>query len=119
MSRKTFADKIEAAVKTSDEPHVALPAALSRRPPEKTSASKRKYPRYPSESKRSKTTYDLDAGTIEAVRQIAVQERLPRNPSRVAQALLNYAVEQYRTGHIALEVEQDGPRWWLVAEAQK
>lgn len=119
MSRKTLADKINTAVQADDEPVADLPAALARRPVDKPVPSSRRRPRYPSEERRSKTTYDLATETSDAVREIAAAERLPRNHSRVAQALLDHAIAQYRAGHIALDVEQDGPRWRLVVQERE
>lgn len=83
----------------------------------KSPPRQRKHEAYPSETKRKgrKATYDLDPDTIAAVKDIAVQERVPRNQSKVAEALLSYAVAQYRAGRLALKVTQDGENWRLEA----
>lgn len=83
----------------------------------KEPGQQRKHKRYPSEAKRKgrKATYDLDPDVIDAVGDIATKERLPRNKSRVAGALLSYSIAQYRAGHLVLEVEQDGENWHVKA----
>lgn len=95
--------------KTPYDPAVA--AALGQPPPDKPPG--RKHKRYPSEEKRKgrKATYDLDPSVIDAVGDIAAKERIPRNKSKVAEALLAYAVAQYEAGHLVLEVEHNGENW--------
>jgi hypothetical protein len=72
-----------------------------RQPPEE---SMRKRPRFPSEENRSKITLDLDADTIAALREIAQREGVGRGVSKVAQALLDYALEAYESGQLRLEM---------------
>jgi hypothetical protein len=117
MTRKSFGEQIAAAQRQADdEPHVALPKVLARPPGDgRKPASDRKRPRYPSEEHRRKATYDLDRELIEAIRRIAAEEYLERGQSRVAQALLVYAVAQYDAGRLALERRSDGADWWLEA----
>jgi hypothetical protein len=71
--------------------------------------SNRKRRRYPSEEKRSKATYTLSPETVEAVREIAEQERFGlKQISVVAEALLLYSVEAYRAGRVCVEMVPDG-----------
>lgn len=72
-----------------------------RQPPEE---STRKRPRFPSEENRSKITLDLDAATIAALREVARREGVGRGVSKVAQALLDYALEAYESGQLRLEM---------------
>lgn len=113
MSRKSLASQLEQATAREPEDLHTLPPVLERRP-EADDAGPRKRPRYPSEENRTKATYDLSLEIIEGLRDIAVQERLGRRPSRVAQALLVHGVEMYEAGRIEFEVRQRGPNWWLV-----
>lgn len=77
-------------------------AVQTHRKPQEESTRKR--PRYPSEEDRSKITLDLDPDTIAAMREIARREGVGRYVSKVAQALLDYALEAYELGHIRLEL---------------
>ena len=109
MSKKSFGDRLEEAQQQNEDLHT-LPPALTT-PPKKDAG--RKTIRYPSEAARSKATYDLDQATIEGVKGIAAKERLPRGNSKVAAALLAWAVGEYEAGKIGLQLEQRGPDWWL------
>jgi hypothetical protein len=71
-----------------------------RRP--QTTARKRAL--YPSEENRSKITLDLDADTIAALREIARQEGVGRSVSKLAQALLDHALDEYNAGRIQLKL---------------
>jgi hypothetical protein len=79
-----------------------------RQPPEE---STRKHPRYPSEDERTarKITLDLDPDTIAALRAIPQQIGAKKRLSAIAQALLDYALEAYHSGHIELQ-PQLGPK---------
>ena len=113
MNRRSLATQLAEVQEREAEPLHTLPPALERRPEQENGGGERKRRRYPSEENRSKATYDLDGELIEALREIAVRERLGRSPSKVAQAFLAFAVEEYEEGRIQLEVEQRGPDWWL------
>ena len=77
----------------------------------------RKKPLYQSEIGRrgQKVTYDVGDVVIAAVKEIAIKERVAKNTSKVAQALLAYAIDAYNAGGIVLEVEHEGSEWWLKA----
>lgn len=90
----------------------AVAAYLSGEEPPEELQPTRKRPRYPSEDKRSKATYNLDAETIERVREIARLERFGKKQiSVVAEALLNFAIEAYEAGEIHLVVTPDPDTW--------
>ena len=88
----------------------AVAAALGE--PEATAGRKR--PLYPSEERRTKATYDLDTAIIEALKGIAADKGLKRGQSKVAQALLSYAVDAYREGRIKLDLDMRGPDDWRL-----
>ena len=63
--------------------------------------------------KRRKATYDLSAETRAKVKEIAQRERFGlKQISRVAQALLDYAIADYESGEARIEMKST-PIGWL------
>lgn len=95
----------------------AVAAALGE--PTPTPDTGRKRPKYPSEERRSKATFDLGQDTIDAIKGIAADKSLQRGQSKVAQALLDWAVSSYQSGEIDLELEMRGPDDWRLRVVEK
>lgn len=87
------------------------------RPPPEPEKDERKRPKYPSEKRRTKATFDLPAAVIQAIKDISAEEaRGAAHPSKVAAAFLEYALNAYEDGRLQLIFEHDGPGWRFVAE---
>ena len=95
----------------------AVAAALGE--PQPKSDTGRKRPRYPSEAKRTKATFDLDAATIEALKGIASAKGIKRGQSKVAEALLMFALDAYESGAVDLEIDMQGPDNWQLVVVEK
>jgi hypothetical protein len=76
-------------------------AVQTHRDPE---AATRRRPRYPTEDRRSKMTLNLDPETIAILRAITHDLGAGKRVSSIAQALLDYALDAYRTKQITLEL---------------
>ena len=94
------------------DPAVAALMSGEAPPKEQAPEPQRKRPRYPSEARRSKATYDLDPETIAKVKEIAMRERFGKKQiSVMAQALLDYAIAQYETGAMRIEMVETQEGW--------
>jgi len=70
--------------------------------------SNRKRPRYPTEDKRSKITLGLDSETCADLRRITQEMGVGKQVTLISQALIDYALKAYKSGHIVLK-PQVGP----------
>jgi hypothetical protein len=109
--RDPFAEEGDDVIKSL----VSSASGIHRQPPveekpEEVEDAGRKRPRYPSEVKRAKRkiTLDLDPETKQDLRDVAQEVASIKHLSAISQALIDYALQAYRSGQIEVQAKING-----------